>query len=799
LVSSANGFLVQFGIQQQQQQLNNNNKIIASKLKSLGTSSTTNLKKINSSSSVNNLNDHIYKQNLNKINQIADNKQKLQLGNNKLKKGKSFLQDRNQKLANDDNVRFKSNNNNQNIYKTINSTNLNKFINNHNNNNSNNNNNDTNETRLNSNNNISNNPNLNPLKRKRFNNNDNILTCSINLNDRSFDGENNQVTSTSPSLDITELNKRLCQKFNIDVNDLNLCSNYEEQLKMNDITENLDAILSETFNKLSTSSEKDGYWCFKRKEGCKYLAAQNSGSIFKNDPFDAYENTKSNDSNIYDCTANDVTNIKKVNGNKQYSFLNSVSLKNRLKNLQYYYYGYAITKRNRHLGLVRRRIGRGGRILFEKYNHHYNLFKNNKETNKNSQNDINDSLNKFKTFYPKDCFILNSPDNQNNKNEALILPSTSSPNSIAVVPVRDKCKKKLILKKLKKTADKEFCFSSEDKKSHSNNSSSEEDEDEIENSKSTNDKLVYDYRLFPLYQLNRMENNNKELKNKDSSIFNENDNLSCLNKNEDNHENFLNKMQINDSQFGFNYQDDSNNDIGTNFIKLDLTSSNNLNSEYYFKSNKYNINMPNIKFAIKTLCVPKIVTDNGIKKKFNEKINNENNKNYQNNLQNSIDAKHERENINIKSLSENFCKITNENEKKNEHIELKDSITKPLFNGINNSISVLQAALLARKQFSNNSNANVQLNDNNNNNNNSAKKYLYDSNIKLNNTNLTSTSSVPSSSSSFSSQIVTKFINTGTDNSSLPINGINGIGATIFKSIPFDIFDYINFLFYLII
>jgi len=35
--------------------------------------------------------------------------------------------------------------------------------------------------------------------------------------------------------------------------------------------------------------------------------------------------------------------------------------KDRLKELQQFYYGYAITKHNRHLGLVRRRLGRGGR------------------------------------------------------------------------------------------------------------------------------------------------------------------------------------------------------------------------------------------------------------------------------------------------------------------------------------------------------------------------------------------------------------------------------------------------------
>jgi hypothetical protein len=723
---------------------------------------------------------------LNKINQLED-KQKLQLAGNKLKKGKNFLmsnklQDRNQKLGNDDSIRLKSNNQNQNIYKTTIPAHLNKFNTNNNTNN--------NETRSTNNITTSTNSNLNSLKRKRNNNNEGILTCSINtFNEHSFDGENNHVTSSSPSLDVNELNKRLCNKFNIDVNDLNLCSNYEEQLKMNDINENLDVILSETFNKLSTSSEKDGYWCFKRKEGCKYLAAQNSGSIFKNDPIEFYENTRLNNSSIYDCTKNDST-VKKVKENNQFSFLNSVSLKNRLKNLQYYYYGYAITKRNRHLGLVRRRVGRGGRILFDKYNQHYNLFKNNKDTNKNSINDINDSLNKFKTFYPKDCFILKSPECKNNNNdETLISPSTSSPNNMAVVPVKDKSKKKLFLKKLKQTADKDFCFSSEDKKNYSNNSSSEEDEDLNENSMLENDKLVYDYRLFPLYQLNRIENKESKAIDNNTIINDKKDNLSCFQNVEDNINNdtiISNRVLLNDSPCEINNQDDkdSKNDTGTNFIKLDLTPSNNLNSEYYFKSNKYNITMPNLKFAIKTLCVPKIVTDNGMKKKLNEKINNENYKNHQNDLQNFKDVKNEIENVNITSFTENICKITNEKDKKNEHKELKDSASKPLLNGINNSISALQAALLARKQFSNNSNANILLNDNSNSNNNSAKKNSYDSNAIVSNNNLTSTSSVPSSSSSssLSSPTVTKFINNGTDNSALPINGINGIGTTIFKS-----------------
>jgi hypothetical protein len=46
---------------------------------------------------------------------------------------------------------------------------------------------------------------------------------------------------------------------------------YTEELKLNNI-ENLDAVLNETKNHLSTSVEKDGQWCFRRKDGCKYLA-----------------------------------------------------------------------------------------------------------------------------------------------------------------------------------------------------------------------------------------------------------------------------------------------------------------------------------------------------------------------------------------------------------------------------------------------------------------------------------------------------------------------------------------------
>ena len=57
--------------------------------------------------------------------------------------------------------------------------------------------------------------------------------------------------------------------FNL-LNIFNELKDYEEELRANQI-DNLDSILSETKSRLSTSSDKDGYWYFKRKEGCKYL------------------------------------------------------------------------------------------------------------------------------------------------------------------------------------------------------------------------------------------------------------------------------------------------------------------------------------------------------------------------------------------------------------------------------------------------------------------------------------------------------------------------------------------------
>lgn len=145
---------------------------------------------------------------------------------------------------------------------------------------------------------------------------------------------------------------------------------YEDELRANKI-DNLDSILSETKNRFSTSSDKDGYWYFKRKEGCKYLPQ--NGPIFKNEVVEEPTFISRQQPappppqpslNISDQPTEHplapppppqppsiITNRKPK----------KTSRKDRLRELQQFYYGYAITKHNRHLGLVRRRLGRNGR------------------------------------------------------------------------------------------------------------------------------------------------------------------------------------------------------------------------------------------------------------------------------------------------------------------------------------------------------------------------------------------------------------------------------------------------------
>lgn len=82
-----------------------------------------------------------------------------------------------------------------------------------------------------------------------------------------------KTTTTSPSTSGGE------QRHSAAVNYfLSECNEYDEEMRLNEI-DNLDAVLNETQNKLSTSVDKDGYWCFKRKEGCKYLAVSYSNSL----------------------------------------------------------------------------------------------------------------------------------------------------------------------------------------------------------------------------------------------------------------------------------------------------------------------------------------------------------------------------------------------------------------------------------------------------------------------------------------------------------------------------------------
>ncbi len=197
-----------------------------------------------------------------------------------------------------------------------------------------------------------------------------------------------------------------------------------------------------------------------------------------------------------------------------------------MRDLHFYYYGYAITKHNRHLGLVRRRVGRGGRILFEKFNH--SLMDLVKETNDSDQETNSDEmpfkfnvLNKFKTFYPKDCFDVvnvNTSTSHGNVNDQEAQESLSRTKKLKLKP--------LTLKNNR--PNNEFCFvsnniemssgsSSEDERETSRILSSESnlnDSSELINVDSfinvtsgneETDKLVYDHRLFPVYQLTQLE------------------------------------------------------------------------------------------------------------------------------------------------------------------------------------------------------------------------------------------------------------------------------------------------------
>jgi hypothetical protein len=364
------------------------------------------------------------------------------------------------------------------------------------------------------------------------------------------------VSSSGGPFDLIELNKRLLtlNNFNIDLNDLNECNTYDAELKLNNV-ENLEAILSDTKSGLSTSAEKDGYWCFRRKEGCKYLAQ--NGPIFKHEEkhhvggeaatFKAVTTTTTTTTTPHKKLANSVTASSNA-GNK---------MRSRLKQLQYYYYGYAITKRGRHLGLVRRRMGRGGRVLMEKFNRNIVDLINATEaaassSSSSSSANHNDSsqlysfnyLSKFKTYYPKECFDLSvhADDDNNEDNEgeeengdsinclkSLCPPpppppppphptQSSSSSSDSIVPAASKnninvnTNTKLKFKK-KFLYNENNDWEQEQRPTYLENESYDDDDDDEEREHKRGSyetekidetrPLIFDHNLFSIYQLNQ--------------------------------------------------------------------------------------------------------------------------------------------------------------------------------------------------------------------------------------------------------------------------------------------------------
>lgn len=324
---------------------------------------------------------------------------------------------------------------------------------------------------------------------------------------------NNNIPNKSSTLDSIELNKRLLtiNSFNIDLNDLNECNTYDNELKLNNV-ENLEAVLSDARTCLATSSEKDGYWCFKRKEGCRYLP--HKGAIFK-----------SEDSTTTTTTTTPVVNRNLISSSSSKKLMNSRA-KSRLKQLQYYYYGYAITKKGRNLGLVRRRIGRGGRILFERFNRNIlDLIESTPNSNNASTTTASSKeselysfnyFSKFKTYYPKECFQLEIND-KNTSHELERLPPTDDltvpggSSRSSMTNLEEKLKLKSFYKCLDED-ENEITFDN-DSDSHS---SLDEDEEVNKNGHSDNGNggkrgvvppIVYDHSLFPVYQLAQSNTN----------------------------------------------------------------------------------------------------------------------------------------------------------------------------------------------------------------------------------------------------------------------------------------------------
>jgi hypothetical protein len=106
------------------------------------------------------------------------------------------------------------------------------------------------------------------------------------------------------------------------------------------------------------------------------ITIKQNGSIFKNDALDYFSelNKTSNAALVsrltleeeqYTSTTKTMRTTQSTSNTS--SELNTSKKRKRARELQHYYCGYAMDAAlNRHLGLVRRRMGRGGRVLLER-------------------------------------------------------------------------------------------------------------------------------------------------------------------------------------------------------------------------------------------------------------------------------------------------------------------------------------------------------------------------------------------------------------------------------------------------
>jgi hypothetical protein len=211
-----------------------------------------------------------------------------------------------------------------------------------------------------------------------------------------------------------------------------------------------------------------------------------------------------------------------------------------LRDMQYSQYGFAFTRNNRHLGLVRRRLGRGGRIVMEHFDHNLvDLLKPGpSETLANSSTGVNhhslvsneqqlfsfDAYSKFKTYYPIESFEESSltaliesnlTEAANNSqvqhqhavvptNELLpLLPPPPPPPPPPTAPLSSQILK---LKPLNRNNSLNVIMTDD------------EDEDTSSDEDSTKfSKPVYNHTLFPVYQLGQSFTNHQRSKNEDST------------------------------------------------------------------------------------------------------------------------------------------------------------------------------------------------------------------------------------------------------------------------------------------